>query len=74
LQPKPPSKRGINRDSFHLFVINERLTLGPIVVDLGNDADVLVDELIINLSLALFHLFYNVQTFLGLCESKSDYI
>jgi hypothetical protein len=43
-------------------------------VELGDDADVLVDELIINLSLALFHLFYNVQTFLGLCESKSDYI
>ena len=53
-QPKPPSKRGINRYSSHLFVIDERFILGPIVVDLGDDADVLVDELIINLSLALF--------------------
>jgi hypothetical protein len=36
-----------------LSIIEERPTLGHVVVDLGTDADVLVDELIINSSLAL---------------------
>jgi hypothetical protein len=54
LQPKPTSNRGTKRDSFHLSAIEERLTLGPVVVDLGDDDDdVHVDELIINSSLAL---------------------
>jgi hypothetical protein len=52
-QPKPPSKRITKWDSSHLFVIEERFTLGLVVVDLGDDAAVLVDEFIINSSLAL---------------------
>jgi hypothetical protein len=39
----------------HLFATEERLTLGLVVVDLGDDDEVPVDELIINSSLALFH-------------------
>jgi hypothetical protein len=53
LQPKPASNRGTKRDSSHLFANEERLTLGPVVVDLGDDDEVPVDELIINSSLAL---------------------
>jgi hypothetical protein len=37
-----------------MFATEEYLSLGPIVVDLGDDDDVFVDELIINSSLALF--------------------
>jgi hypothetical protein len=37
-----------------LSVIEECLTLGLVVVDLGDDDDVSVDELIIHSSLALF--------------------
>jgi hypothetical protein len=51
-QPKAASNRGTKRDSSHLSATKECLTLGPIVVDLGDDADISVDELIINLSLA----------------------
>jgi hypothetical protein len=36
-----------------LSATEEHLILGPIVVDLGDDNDVSVDELIINSSLAL---------------------
>jgi hypothetical protein len=53
LQPKSASNRGTKRDSSHLSATEERLTLGPVVVDLGDDDEVLVDELIINSSLAL---------------------
>jgi hypothetical protein len=53
LQPKSASNRGTKRDSSHLSATEERLTLGPIVVDLGDDDEVPVDELIINSSLAL---------------------
>jgi hypothetical protein len=53
LQPKSASNRGTKRDSSHLSATEERLTLGPIVVDLGDDDEVLVDELIINSSPAL---------------------
>jgi hypothetical protein len=71
-QPKPPSKRGIKRESSHLSVIEERLTLGPVVVDLGDNANILVDELIINSLLILLFLedgpkpqvFCNVVSFI----------
>jgi hypothetical protein len=53
LQPKPASNRGTKRDSSHLSTTKEHLILGPIVVDLGDDDDVFVDEFIINSSLAL---------------------
>jgi hypothetical protein len=53
LQPKSASNRGTKRDSSYLSATKERLTLGPIVVDLGDDDEVPVDELIINSSLAL---------------------
>jgi hypothetical protein len=53
LQPKSTSNRGTKRDSSHLSVTKERLILGPVVVDLGNDDEVPIDELIINSSLAL---------------------
>jgi hypothetical protein len=46
LQPKSASNRGTKWDSSHLSVTEERLTLGPVVVDLGDDDEVLVDELI----------------------------
>jgi hypothetical protein len=36
-----------------LSTTKERLILGPIVVDLGNDDEVPIDELIINSSLVL---------------------
>jgi hypothetical protein len=52
LQPKPASNRGTKRDSSHLSTTKELLTLGPVVVDLGDDDDVFVDEFIINSSLA----------------------
>jgi hypothetical protein len=42
------------QDSSHLSIKEERLILGRVVVDLGDDADVLVDEFIINSSLGLF--------------------
>jgi hypothetical protein len=53
LQPKSTSNRDTKRDSFHLSTIEERLTLGPTVVDLGDDDEVPIDELIINSSLPL---------------------
>jgi phosphoglycerate dehydrogenase-like enzyme len=53
LQPKSTSNRGTKRDSSHLSATEEHLTLGPIVVNLGDDDEVPVDELIINSSLAL---------------------
>jgi hypothetical protein len=53
LQPKSASNRGTKRDSSHLSATEERLTLGPVVVDLGDDDDVSIDELIINSFLAL---------------------
>jgi hypothetical protein len=53
LQPKSASNRGTKRDSSHLSATKERLTLGPVVVDLGDDDEVPIDELIINSSLAL---------------------
>jgi hypothetical protein len=53
LQPKSASNKGTKRDSSHLSTTEERLILGPIIVDLGDDDEVLVDELIINSSLAL---------------------
>jgi hypothetical protein len=39
---------------YHFSITKEHLILGPIVVDLGDDAGVPVDELIINSSLAFF--------------------
>jgi hypothetical protein len=53
LQPRPASNRGTKRDSSHLSATEEHLNIGPIVVDLGDDDEVPVDELIINSSLAL---------------------
>jgi hypothetical protein len=53
LQPKPAPNIGTKLDSSHLFATEEHLSLGPVVVDLGDDDDVSIDELIINLSLAL---------------------
>jgi hypothetical protein len=53
LQPKFASNRGTKRDSSHLSATEECLILGPVVVDLGDDDEVLVDELIINSFLAL---------------------
>jgi hypothetical protein len=53
LQPKSASNKGTKRDSSHLSATEERLILGPIVVDLGDDDEVPIDELIINSSLAL---------------------
>jgi hypothetical protein len=53
LQPKSASNRGTKEDSSHLSTTKECLILGPVVVDLGDDDEVPVDELIINSSLAL---------------------
>jgi hypothetical protein len=53
LQPKPASNKGTKRDSSYFSATEERLTLGPVVVDLGDDDKVPIDELIINSSLAL---------------------
>jgi hypothetical protein len=53
LEPKFASNRGTTRDSSHLFGTEERLILGLVVVDLGDDDDISADELIINSSLAL---------------------
>jgi hypothetical protein len=53
LQPKSASNRGTKQDSSHLSATEERLILGPVVVDLGDDDEVPVDELIINSSLVL---------------------
>jgi hypothetical protein len=53
LQPKSTSNRGTKRDSSHLSATKERLILGPVVVDLANNDEILVDELIINSSLVL---------------------
>jgi hypothetical protein len=53
LQPKPASNRGTKRDSSHLSTTEERLILGPVVVDLGDDNEVPIDEFIINSSLVL---------------------
>jgi hypothetical protein len=53
LQPRFASNRGTKRDSSYLSATEEPLTLGPVVVDLGDDDEVPVDELIINSSLAL---------------------
>jgi hypothetical protein len=53
LQPKSASNRGTKRVSSHLSATEERLILGPVVVDLGDDDEVPVDELIINSSLVL---------------------
>jgi hypothetical protein len=53
LQPKSASNKGTKRDSSHLSTTEERLTLGPVVVDLGDDDEVPVDEFIINSSLVL---------------------
>jgi hypothetical protein len=58
LQPKSTSNKGTKQDSSHLSATEECLTLGPIIVDLGDDDEVPVDEvpvdeLIINSSLAL---------------------
>jgi hypothetical protein len=53
LQPKSASNRGTKRDSSHLSTTKECLILGLVVVDLGDDDEVPVDELIINSSLAL---------------------
>jgi hypothetical protein len=47
------SNRGTKRDSSHLSATEERLTLGPAVVDLGDDDEVPADKLIINSSLTL---------------------
>jgi hypothetical protein len=53
LQPKSTSNMGTKRDSSHLSATKEHLILGPIVVDLGDDDEVFIDELIIKSSLAL---------------------
>jgi hypothetical protein len=53
LKPKSASNLDTKRDSSHLSATEERLTLGLVVVDLGNDDEVPVDELIINSSLTL---------------------
>jgi hypothetical protein len=53
LQPKSASNRDTKRDSSHLSATEERLILGPVVVDLGDYDEVPVDELIINSSLTL---------------------
>jgi hypothetical protein len=53
LQPKSASNRGTKWDFSHLSATEERLILGPIVVDLGDDDEVPIDEFIINSSLAL---------------------
>jgi hypothetical protein len=53
LQPKSASNKGTKRDSSHLSATKERLILGPIVVDLGDNDEVPVHEFIINSSLAL---------------------
>ena len=53
LQPKSTPNGGTKRDSSHLFVTKEHLTLGPVIVDLGDDDDVYLNELIINSFLAL---------------------
>jgi hypothetical protein len=52
LQPKSTSNRGTKRDSSHMSATEERLILGPVVVGVGDDDEVL-DELIINSSFAL---------------------
>jgi hypothetical protein len=53
LQSKYASNKGTKQGSSHLSATEERLILGPVVVDLGDDDDIPVDELIINSSLAL---------------------
>jgi hypothetical protein len=53
-QPKLASNRGTKWESSHLSIIKEHLTLDPIVVDIGDNDDVSVDELIINSSLTFF--------------------
>jgi hypothetical protein len=53
LQPKSASNRDTKRDSSHFSATKEHLTLGPVVVDLGDDDEVPIDELIINSSLVL---------------------
>jgi hypothetical protein len=45
LQPKSTSNRGTKRDSSHLSATEERLSLGPVVVDLGDDDEAPIDEL-----------------------------
>jgi hypothetical protein len=42
LQPKSASNRGTKRDSSHLSATKERLILGPIVLDLGDDDESLL--------------------------------
>ena len=72
LQPKPAPNRGTKWDSSHLFATKEHFLLGPVIVDLGDDDGVFVDELIINLSLVLLVLrdgcksqaFCNVVSFI----------
>jgi hypothetical protein len=72
LQPKSASNKGTKRDSSHLSATKERLILGPVVVDLGDDDEAPVEELIINSSLALLvpedgpkpPAFYNVVSFI----------
>jgi hypothetical protein len=72
LQPKHASNWGTKQDSSHLFAAEERLILGPNVVDLGDDDDVSVDELITNSSLVLLvpedgpkpQAFYDVVSFI----------
>ena len=53
LQPKFESNRGTKWDSFHFSTTKERVILGTVVVDLGDDDKIPVDELIINSSFAL---------------------
>ena len=42
------------QDSSHLSIKEECFILGPAVVDLGDDADVFIDEFTINSSLGFF--------------------
>ena len=53
LQLKPANNRSTKRDSSHLSATKDHLILGSIVVDLGDDDDVSIDEFIINSSLTL---------------------
>jgi hypothetical protein len=53
LQPKFASNRGTKQDSSHLSATEEHLNIGPIVVDLGDDDKIVVDERIINSSFVL---------------------
>jgi hypothetical protein len=54
LQPKAVSNRGTKQDSSYLSATKEHLTLVLVVVSLGDDDDVSIDELIINSSSVLF--------------------